>query len=289
MFDFVAAVAYFYPAYSHTKNDHPNIAETGTPLSVLPNSLEEDLRIFEDLMGKFWINCLLALPCILYFGLASSAPGKGKKPGEIAGFESKQGLDNSSARFLRSYGLAVRKYSQRYGLDWRLVMAVMRTESRFQPEASSHSGAEGLMQVMPITQSQIAGELGFDEGEFRVPHTNIRGGIYYLGKIYRSFGGQGITGDNRMRFSLAAYNAGAGRIADARALAKYMNDDPNEWGSVKASLPLLSRKYSSLHSHVWDSGKPTSGYYRQWQQTTGYVETIMACYAEYCKIIPDNV
>jgi membrane-bound lytic murein transglycosylase F len=183
----------------------------------------------------------------------------------------------------------MRKFSQRYGLDWRLVMAVMRAESRFRPQASSHRGAEGLMQIMPVTQTQIAGELGFDEGEFRVPYTNIRGGVYYLGKMYRSFDGQGITGDNRMRFTLAAYNAGAARIADARTLAKYMNDDPNEWRSVKTSLRLLSRKYSSLHTRVWDCGKPTSGYYRQWQQTTGYVETIMAYYAEYCKIIPENV
>jgi len=145
------------------------------------------------------------------------------------------------------------------------------------------------MQIMPVTESQIAGELGFDEEEFRVPHTNIRGGVYYLGKMYRSFGSQGISADNRIRFTLAAYNAGAARIADARTLAKYMNDDPNEWGSVKASLPLLSRKYASLHGRVWDGGKPTSGYYRQWQETTCYVETIMSYYAEYCKIIPENV
>jgi membrane-bound lytic murein transglycosylase MltF len=255
----------------------------------LDNNSEEIFQLLEDLMGKFWINCLLALPCMLYFGLGISTPEKGKISREIVGFESRQGLDNSSARFLRSYGRTLRKYSQRYGLDWRLVMAVMRTESRFQPEASSVRGAEGLMQIMPVTQGQIAGELGFSEGEFRAPHTNIRGGIYYLGKMYRSFEGQGITGDNRIRFTLAAYNAGAARIADARTLAKYMNDDPNEWGSVKASLPLLSRKYSSLHTRVWDCGKPTSGYYRQWQQTTGYVETIMAYYADYCKIVPENV
>ena len=93
----------------------------------------------------------------------------------------------------------------------------------------------------------------------------------------------------RLKLTLAAYNAGSGRIADARAMAKYMNDDPNEWESVKSSLSLLSRKYSSLHEHVWEAGRPTSGYYSQWQQTTGYVERIMAYYAEYCKTIPKDV
>ena len=240
-------------------------------------------------MGKFCVNFVLLVPCVLYFGFGTSTIEKGGKSNEIKGIDSKVALDINSARFLRSYGRTLRKYSQRYGLDWRLVMAVMKTESRFRPEASSHRGAEGLMQIMPVTESQIAGELGFDEEEFRVPHTNIRGGVYYLGKMYRSFGSQGISPDNRIRFTLAAYNAGAARIADARTLAKYMNDDPNEWGSVKASLPLLSRKYASIHIRVWDGGKPTSGYYHQWQETTGYVETIMAYYAEYCKIIPENV
>jgi len=144
------------------------------------------------------------------------------------------------------------------------------------------------MQIMPVTESQIAEELGLEEDAFRAPHTNIRGGIYYLGKIYKSFDRQGISTENRIRLTLASYNAGAGRIADARTIAKYMNDDPNEWGSVKSSLSLLSRKYSPLHALVWESGKPTSGYYRQWQQTTGYVDTIMSFYADYCKLIPEN-
>ena len=203
--------------------------------------------------------------------------------------EYQKSLDENSARFLQIYGKTIKKYSDRYGFDWRLMIAVMKTESRFHTKAESHRGAEGLMQIMPVTQNQIADELGFDEVDFQLPHTNIRGGIYYLGKLYRSFGGQGISEENRIRLTLAAYNAGVGRIADARAMARYMNDNPNEWSSVKSSLSLLSKKYSSLHKHVWETGHPSSGYYRQWQQTTGYVEDIMFHYAEYCRIIPANV
>jgi membrane-bound lytic murein transglycosylase F len=169
------------------------------------------------------------------------------------------------------------------------MLAVMRTESRFHPKAESHRGAEGLMQIMPVTQSQIAGELGLEEDVFQTPHANMLGGIYYLGKIYKSFEGQGITHENRLKLALAAYNAGSGRIADARAMARYMNDNPNEWNSVKSALSLLSRKYSSLHRNVWDSGRPSFGYYRQWRQTTGYVESVMSYYAEYCRIIPEKV
>ncbi|HTR82518.1 MAG TPA: transglycosylase SLT domain-containing protein [Bacteroidota bacterium] len=240
-------------------------------------------------MGKFWVNCLLILPAALYFGFGNSSAAKSTKNGVFLRAQSGEALDVRSVQFLRAYGPTIRKYSHKYGLDWRLVVAVMKIESQFQPKAASYSGAQGLMQIMPVTQSQIADELGFDESDFRAPHTNIRGGIYYLGKIYRSFGGQGISPENRIKLTLAAYNAGSARIADARAMAKYMNDDPNEWGSVKASLPLLARKYSSLQKHVWDDGKPASGYYSQWQQTTGYVESIMSYYAEYCKVVPENV
>ena len=240
-------------------------------------------------MGKFWINCLLALPCIFYFGFGSGHDVNRPNSRDYRIAAGVKELDPSSAHFLDAYGAPLRKYSQRYGLDWRFVLAVMRIESRFHTKASSYSGAEGLMQIMPVTQSQIAGELGLRENAFRTPHANIRGGIYYLGKLYRQLGSEKISPENRLRLTLAAYNAGPARIADARMLTKYLNDDPNEWGAVKASLPLLNRKYSSLHSHVWDEGRPASGYYRQWQQTTDYVDAIMSCYAEYCRIIPENV
>ena len=249
----------------------------------------ENVQQFEVLMGKFWANSFLLLPLLTYSFFGDAITAKSAESEGITRAGDQQGLDDNSTRFLHSYGATLRKYSQKYGFDWRLLMAVMRKESRFHPKAESHRGAEGLMQIMPVTQSQIADELGFDEDDFQRPHTNIRGGIYYLGKIYRSFEGQGISGEDRLRMTLAAYNAGTGRIADARAMAKYMNDDPNEWNSVKSALSLLSRKYSSLHRNIWDTGRPSSGYYRQWRQTTGYVESVMSYYAEYCRIIPENV
>ena len=60
---------------------------------------------------------------------------------------------------LSPYDDIVRKYAMRYDFDWRLIVAVMFQESRFNPAASSFAGAQGLMQVLPGT----AGELGFDE------------------------------------------------------------------------------------------------------------------------------
>lgn len=240
-------------------------------------------------MGKFWTNSFLTFPVILYLFLGNSYSAKIARSEISPTGVQRRGLDQNSMRFLQSYGATLRKHSHSYGFDWRLMMAVMRIESRFHPRASSHRGAAGLMQIMPVTQSQIADELGFDEDEFQTPYTNIKGGIYYLGKIYRSFEGQGVSPENRIRLTLAAYNAGTKRISDARVMAKYMNDNPNEWNAVKNALSLLSRNYSSLHRNVWESGRPSSGYYRQWRQTTGYVESVMAYYAEYSKILPENI
>ena len=254
---------------------------------VLEN--KRNVQQFEDLMGKFWANSILILPLLSYLLFGSAISAKSTKSEGVSSLTYQQGLDDNSTRFLKSYGHTLRKYSQKYGFDWRLMMAVMRIESRFHPKASSRRGAEGLMQIMPVTQSQIADELGFDELDLQLPNKNIHGGIYYLGRIYKSYKGQGISHENRLRLTLAAYNAGTGRIADARAMAKYMNDNPNEWSAVKSALSLLSRKYSTLHRNIWETGRPASGYYRQWQQTTGYVESVMSYYAEYCRIFPENV
>ncbi|MCP4389305.1 MAG: lytic transglycosylase F, partial [Gammaproteobacteria bacterium] len=53
------------------------------------------------------------------------------------------------------YDKLVRKYSDRYGFDWRLVTAQMYQESKFDPKAKSHVGARGLMQLMPRTAKSM--------------------------------------------------------------------------------------------------------------------------------------
>src|SRR5271157_4565799 len=47
-------------------------------------------------------------------------------------------LDASTERCIRSYGPAIKRYSERYGFDWRLVLAIMKQESRFSKVAESH-------------------------------------------------------------------------------------------------------------------------------------------------------
>lgn len=93
-------------------------------------------------------------------------------------------------------------------LDPALIFAVIRTESNFDPDAESHAGARGLMQIMPNTFSWLQskrGETGsFTEDDLFVPDINVRYGSYYLSWLYQRYG--------VLETALAAYNAGPGKV-----------------------------------------------------------------------------
>jgi membrane-bound lytic murein transglycosylase F len=186
-------------------------------------------------------------------------------------------VDQRTEYSLQRYGAIVKRYSNKYDLDWRLVMAVMRHESRFTADAVSNRGAFGLMQLMPSTQVELAGKIGVKETE--TAPNNIQAGIYHLQQLYRAI--YAIDEENHIRLTLAAYNAGLNRVLDAQDVASYMGDDPNKWESVKTALPLLTKRYQSLQHNIWPFGKARAGYFTDWHQTIGYVESVMSYYNEY--------
>lgn len=230
-------------------------------------------------MRKILFNAFWFIPVLIFGCFNTSFTGKDEKI--FIQEEVRTKLDNKSLAILNKYGNTIRKYSEKYGVDWRLVIAVMKVESQFNHSAESHRGAKGLMQIMPITQLELADKIGLDSSRFEDPHGNIQGGIYYLSALYRQFKEQGLSEENQIKFTLAAYNAGPGRINDAQKMAEYVNDNPKEWKSIKNSLSLLSKKYSSLHRFVWEEQKPTSGYFKGWKETSNYVETVLTYYNEY--------
>ncbi len=188
-----------------------------------------------------------------------------------------QTLDPGTRTLLSSYGGTIREISREYGLDWRLVLAVMKQESRFFAEAESHRGAQGLMQIMPSTGEEVGKHLEIEN--VVEPLNNIRAGVYYLKKLYSMF--EGVPEEDRIRLTLAAYNAGIGRIYDAQELAAYLNDNPRLWPSVRDALPLLSKRYYTLHKNVWPQEKPRTGWFGNSRQTLAYVDHVMNYYDEY--------
>lgn len=209
--------------------------------------------------------------------LSDKGNNESASPTRDSGAQSTPETGQSENQPVSGYEATIKRYSQRYKIDWILVLAVMKQESRFNSEATSHKGAYGLMQIMPVTQTELIDKLGVSDASS--PRNNIRAGIYHLRSLFRSF--SNAKGEDRIQLALAAYNGGVKRVMAARDVARYLGEDPNKWEPVKNALPLLSRRYYTLHKSIWNDDKPPCGYFGGWRETTTYVQNIMQSYDEY--------
>lgn len=98
--------------------------------------------------------------------------------------------------------------SELYGVDSRLVKAIIKVESDFNPRAISKKGAMGLMQIMPENLQRLDIENPFD------PQQNIMGGTRYFKQLYDRFNG-------KLVLSLAAYNAGPTVVDQYKSIPPY--------------------------------------------------------------------
>ena len=96
-------------------------------------------------------------------------------------------------------GPLVEEISKREGLTPDLLRAVIGKESRFLPCAVSSKGAQGLMQLMPGTASELGVQDPFD------PKQNVSAGAKFLRQLLSKYGGDLVL-------ALGAYNAGPGRV-----------------------------------------------------------------------------
>ncbi len=124
---------------------------------------------------------------------------------------------------ISAYDAFLKEQSNIVGWDWRLIASLMYTESRFNPNVKSWAGAFGVMQLMPVTAHK------FGVGEASSTHAQIIAGIKYLKWLDKYFSKEIPDSVERIKFVLASYNAGAGHVEDARALAKKYGKNPNVW------------------------------------------------------------
>ena len=102
----------------------------------------------------------------------------------------------------------IEEYSAKNGLDSAFVKAVIKQESGFQSDVTSHCGAMGLMQLMPATANSLGVKDAYD------PEQNIAGGTKYLKGLLDRFGGD-------KTLALAAYNAGPNAVTKYNGIPPY--------------------------------------------------------------------
>lgn len=174
---------------------------------------------------------------------------------------------------LSPYDDLTRLYADKYAFDWRLIIAQMFQESRFDPNAYSSAGARGLMQLIPTT----AREMGVNDSQD--PADNIYGGIRYLSYLRDRFE-DSLLLEDRIWFTLAAYNAGFSRVKKARALAGEMGLDQNKWfANVELAMLRLARPYMQ-------NGKRKR--YCRCGQAVVYVREIRTRYFNYIRLLENQ-
>ncbi|MBN2660807.1 MAG: transporter substrate-binding domain-containing protein [Tannerellaceae bacterium] len=165
-----------------------------------------------------------------------------------------------------------KKYAERIDLDWRLLASISYQESHFDPLSISWAGAEGLMGIMPNT----ARGLGVSSHELKNPEIGIKTGTECFRRFRQGFS-EISNEEEKLKFTLAAYNAGIGHVYDAQRLARKYGKDPTKWdGNVdefirKKSDPIYYNDSICKHGYLRGS------------ETFKYVSDVLARFNYYKK------
>ena len=168
---------------------------------------------------------------------------------------------------------AIKKTAAKIGWDWRLLAALIYQESRFKIDLESDKGAFGLMQLMPSVMQRY--NVSYNSS----PEEQLEAGgklISYLDKTLKNKVADSLE---RVKFVLAAYNAGLGHVLDAQRLAMKYEKAPDIWEN-------------NVDYFILNKSKPL--YYRdtccrcgflRGTQTYRFVEDIMERYHHYQNLV----
>jgi len=234
-------------------------------------------------------SILLSLPVdsLTYWAIDGSSQARRKELDEwIEGYHNSEGYESFRSPFMRSYnplkaarkGLRrnfispydslVRAYSKELGWDWRLLSAVVYQESKFHIEAHSRRGAKGLMQMMPSTARS------YEVDDLLDPEQSIEAGVRYLQRLKRMFSKRAANEDELTKFTLAAYNAGEGRLLDCINYAASVGADNTTWEGLLSVIPDMA------NDSIMQNDTVKLGVFKG-VETIAYIESVYDIYDAY--------
>lgn len=194
------------------------------------------LALFGDARGTL-PECLTPpAPVIAGTTLPVAAPqGAATEPARVDPFASLSGRKKKIADL-------VKKVAPRFAVEPELALAVIATESNFEPDARSPKDARGLMQLIPATAARFNVRNSFDIQE------NMRGGLTYLRWLLAYYQGE-------VALVAAAYNAGEGTVDRYGGVPPY----PETRDYVQRVLQLFQRAWHPYDPAVTDPSKAFEG------------------------------
>ncbi|MCP4008577.1 MAG: lytic transglycosylase F [Proteobacteria bacterium] len=138
----------------------------------------------------------------------------------------KNSLGDSELKQFHSTTELFQNYAGQYDFDWLMIVALAFQESGLDQSARSHTGAIGIMQLLPST----AADKNVNIPKIEILENNIHAGTKYLRFLRnRYFSNPNIDKLNQTLLSFAAYNAGPGKISKLRKETAERGLDPNVW------------------------------------------------------------
>lgn len=174
---------------------------------------------------------------------------------------------------LSPYDDLAKKIAEPLGWDWRLVVAQMYHESRFDPNVRSWAGAMGLMQLMPDTGRAYGAE------NLLSPKQNTAAAGKYLVFLDQLWADTIEDNEERIKFVLASYNVGQGHVQDAVRLAEKYDHTPTVWNDNVEKFVRLKSKREYFTDPVVKFG------YCRGDEPANYVKEIMEFYTLYQQLI----
>jgi membrane-bound lytic murein transglycosylase F len=184
--------------------------------------------------------------------------------------------DSLSIFRVSRYDEMIMAFSAKINWDWRLLASLICQESRFRPDVVSARGAYGLMQIMPETGRNFGIDIKAS------PENNIRAGILYINWLYSVFDPRIKDEQEKLRFILAAYNAGPGHILDAMRLAEKNGMDPMKWNG-NVAVWLLKKS----EPRYYTDAVVKNGFFRG-RESVRFVSDVLRRYEHYKNTMPEE-